>query len=265
MAKSEGNIKCIPNNEEKYISFTKEIKVGRKNMQIRFIDSFRFMASSIDKLSKNLEREQFKNTNKIFKGDIDLITRKGVYPYEYMNKIEKFDEQQLPDKSKFYSTLTNTNISDDEYEHAKNVWNHYNIQNLGEYHDLYLRTDVMLLSDIFENFREVCMKNYKLDPAWYYTSPGLSWDALLKYTKIELDLLSDIDTVLFVEQGIRGGVSMISNRFSEANNKYMESYDDTKESTFITYLDANNLYGWAMCQKLPYSNFEWSNTNINPM
>ena len=95
---------------------------------------------------------------------------------------------------------------------------------------------LMLLSDIFENFREVCMKNYKLDPAWYYTSPGLSWDALLKYTKIELDLLSDIDTVLFVEQGIRGGVSMISNRFSEANNKYMESYDDTKESTLVVYM-----------------------------
>ena len=128
---------------------------------------------------------------------------------------------------------------------------------MGEYQDYYLKTDVILLADIFENFRDVCLKNYKLDPAWYYTSPGLSWDALLKKTEIKLDLLSDVNMILFIEGGIRGGVSMISNRYGKANNKYMENYNPDEESKFITYLDANNLYGWGMSQKLPYKNFRW--------
>ena len=112
-----------------------------------------------------------------------------------------------------------------------------------EYHDLYLKTDVILLADIFENFRDVRNEDYKLDPAWYYTSPGLSWDALLKKTEIKLGLLSDVDKILFIENGIRGGVSMISNRYRKANNKYMKSYDPNEETKYISYLDANNLYG----------------------
>ena len=130
---------------------------------------------------------------------------------------------------------------------------------MGEYYDLYLKTDVALLADIFENFRDVCLKNYKLDPAWYYTTPDLSWDALQKKTEIELDLLSDINMILFVEAGIRGGVSMISNRYGKANNKCMENYNHNEESKFITYLDANNFYGWGMSQKLPGKNFRWVN------
>ena len=139
----------------------------------------------------------------------------------------------------------------------KNVWKHFNIKNVGEYHDLYLKTDVILLADIFENFRDVCNENYELDPAWYYTSPGLSWDALLKKTEIKLDLLSDVDKILFIENGIRGGVSMISNRYGKANNKCMKKYNPGEETKFITYLDANNFYGWGMSQKLPYKDFEW--------
>ena len=115
------------------------------------------------------------------------------------------------------------------------------------------------MADIFENFRDVCLKHYKLDPAWYYTSPGLSWDALQRKTEITLDLLSDINMILFIEAGIRGGVSMISNRYGKANNKYMENYNPDEESKFITYLDANNLYGWGMSQKVPYKNFRWVN------
>ena len=201
------------------------------------------MASSIDSLSKNLLREQFREMNEVFEGDTDLLIRKGVYPYDYMDSFDKFNETVLPPIKEFYSRLNDSDVDPKDYEHAQKVWAHFDIKNMGEYHDLYLKTDVILLADIFENFRDVCLKHYKLDSAWYYTSPGLSWDALLKKTEIKLDLLSDINMILFIESGIRGRVSMISNRYGKANNKYMENYNPDEESKFITYLDANNLYG----------------------
>ena len=269
LGKSHGNISCIPNNDEKYISFGKSITVDDKKFEIRFIDSFKFMASSLDALCKNLSREQFREMNKVFKSDTDLLIRKGVYPYDYMDNFDKFNETKLPPANEFYSRLYDSNVNEKDYAHAQKVWSHFGFKNMGEYHDLYLKTDVVLLADIFENFRDVCLKNYKLDPAWYYTSPGLSWDALLKKTEIKLDLLSDINMILFIETRIRGGVSMISNRYSKANNKYMENYNPAEESKFITYLDANNLYGWGMSQKLPFKNFRWLDeaklANFNPI
>ncbi|XP_065664661.1 uncharacterized protein LOC136086296 [Hydra vulgaris] len=126
-----------------------------------------------------------------------------------------------------------------------------------DYHDLYNVSDVLLLADVFENFRDVCMKNYKLDPAWYYTSPGLAWEAALRKTKVKLQLLSDYDMILMIKNGIRGGISTISNRLGKSNNKYMDNYDETKPSQFIQYLDANNLYGWAMSKPLPTHGFGW--------
>ena len=266
LGKTQGNINCIPNNEEKYISFSKTIELDdddedkKKNkIEIRYIDSFKFMASSIDSLSKNLLREQFREMNKVFEGETDLLVRKGVYPYDYMDNFERFNETDLPPLNEFYSQLNDSNVDVKDFEHAQKVWTHFDIKNMGEYHDLYLKTDVILLADIFENFRDVCLKHYKLDPAWYYTSPGLSWDALIKKTEIKLDLLSNINMILFIEAGIRDGVSMISNRYGKANNKYMENYNPDEESKFITYLDANNLYGWGVNQKLPYKNFRWVN------
>ena len=197
--------------------------------------------------------------NNVFEGDTDLLIRKGVYPYDYMDNFERFNETVLPPMYEFNSRLYDSNVDVKDYEHAQKVWQHFDIKNMGEYHDLYLKTDVILLADIFENFRDVYAKNYKLDPACYYTSPGLSWNALLKKTEIKLDLLSDVNMILFIEGGIRGGVSMISNRYGKANNKYMENYDPKEESKYITYLDAKNLYGWGMSQKLPYKNFRWVN------
>ena len=132
------------------------------------------------------------------------------------------------------------------------------MKNLGEYHDLYLKSDVLLLTDVFEEFRNVCLENYSLYPAWYYTSPGLSWDALLKHSKIKLELLTDPDVLLLFEKGIRGGISMIPNRFGKANNKFMgEKYDPSRPSKYLAYLDANNLYGWAMMKPLPVGDFKW--------
>ena len=150
-----------------------------------------------------------------------------------MDNFERFNELELPPVQEFYSRLNDSNVGVKDYEHVQKVWKHFNIKNMGEYHDLYLKTDVILLADIFDNFRDLCVKNYELDPAWYYTSPGLSWDALLKKTEITLDLLSDVNRILFIEGGIRGGVNMISNRYGKANNKYMKSYNPN-ESRYIT-------------------------------
>ena len=275
LGKSKGNINCIPNNEEKYTSFSKTIlpdgvEDNNKNrIEIRYIDSFKFMASSIDSLSKNLSLNQFREMSKVFAKDTDLLIRKGVYPYDYVDNFERFNELELPPAKEFYSRLNDSNVDVKDYEHAQKVWKHFNIRNMGEYYDLYLKTDVILLADILENFRHICVKNYKLDPAWYYTSPGLCWDALLKKTEIKLDLLSDLNMILFIENGIRGEAGMILYRYGKANNKYMKDYDPDEESKYITYLDAKNLYGWGMSQKLPYKDFKWVDekkfAGLNPL
>ena len=133
------------------------------------------------------------------------------------------------------------------------------MKTIGYYHDLYSKTDVLLSADVFEKFIKTCLDYYGLDPCHYFSSPGLSWDAMLKMTKIELELINDSDMHIFIEKGMRGGISYIAKRHSKANNKYMKDYDSNKESAFIMYLDANNMYGWAMTQYLPYGRFKWLN------
>ncbi|GFT09156.1 uncharacterized protein TNCV_4105911 [Trichonephila clavipes] len=181
--------------------------------------------------------------------------RKGCFPYDYVSDVEKLNDTCLPPKEKFYSRLIDEDITDDDY--ANHVWNAFNIKNLGDYSDLYVKTDVLLLSDIFENFRSACMKAYNLDPVWYYTVPGLSWDSMLELTKVKIELLMDYDMYLFVEKGIRGGISQCSNRYARANNKFLPNFEPSKLQNFLLYLDANNLYGWAMSQPLPLNNFKW--------
>ena len=266
---SEGKISCIPNTDEKYISFTKQIivdeftdkddKLVQVKQDLRFIDSFKFMNSSLNSLVNNLNKKQFKNTEKYSDTTgIDLLTRKGVYPYDYMNSLEKFSDEKLPPKESFYSRLNDEGITDEDYEHAQTVWNKFNLKTMKDYHNLYLKTDVLLLADVFESFRDVCMKNYDLDPAWYYTAPGLAWDAALKLTTVKLELLSDPEMLLMFESGIRGGISTITNRYGKANNKYMgDNYNKKSESKYLQYLDANNLYGWAMSNPLPTHDFKW--------
>ena len=185
------------------------------------------------------------------------MTQKGVYPYDYMDSFERFNETQLPSKDDFFSQLTEDAITDEQYCHATKVWGTFNLQTMGDYHDLYLKSDILLLADVFENFRSTCLQYYKLDPCHYYTSPGLSWDAMLKMTDIKLELMTDIDMFQFIEKGTRGGISYIANRFGEANNKYMKEYNKEKPSKYIMYLDANNLYGYAISQYLPTGGFKW--------
>ena len=268
LASLPGELRCIPSTEEKYISFSKYIKVGeyrsRKtgkmvslDFEIRFIDSYKFLQTSLANLVKNLQKDDFYNTKREFKKNVDLITRKGVFPYDYVSNLSKLTETQLPPKEEFYSKLNDEDISEEDYYHAIRVWDTFNCKTIRDYHDLYLKSDVLLLADVFENFRKTCMKHYNLDPAHYYTSPGLAWDACLKETKQELQLLDDYDMLMMFERGIRGGISHISKRYAEANNKYMKSFDTQKPSTYIQYLDANNLYGWAMSQNLPTHGFKW--------
>ena len=236
-----------------------------KNHKIRFIDSFKFMAASLDSLVNNLPETAFNNLKRHYMGDkFNLVKRKGVYPYEYMDSLERFKETKLPPKEAFYSRLTEEDISDEDYTHAQKVWNVFEIKSMEGYHNLYNETDVLLLADVFESFRNICMENYKLDPAHYFTAPGLFWDACLKMTGVQLELLTDVDMLLMMEKGIRGGVSMISNRYGKANNKYMgDKFNPSEPSKYIQYLDANNLYGAAMFMKLPAHGFEWIKINMN--
>ena len=203
--------------------------------------------------------------SKEFKGKyLKVVKEKDVYPYEYMDSFKKFNKSELPSKDKFFSSLKDEEISENEYSRAKHIWNTFNIKNLGEYHDLYLKTDVLSLCDVFEKFVNTCLNYYVLDPCHYFSSPGSSWDAMLKMTKIELELINDIDMHLFIEKGMRGGISYIAKRYSKANNKYTKDYDNSEETNFIMYFDANNLYGWAMMQYLPYGGFKWiSSKEIN--
>ena len=268
LGKSEGKIDCIPCNEEKYISFTKEILVDKfideegeekeVKRKIRFIDSFKFMAASLENLVKNLPKDSFKNITEFYEGnELKLLLRKGVFPYDWFDSFDRLSSTSLPPKESFHSILNDSGITEEDYQHAQNVWKTFNMKTMRDYHDLYLKSDVLLLSDVIENFRDVCLDNYHLDPAFYYTAPGLAWDACLKITKVELELLSDYEMLMMVEKGIRGGVSMISTRYGKANNPYMKDYDPDKPKKYISYLDANNLYGWAMCKPLPTKGFRW--------
>ena len=249
MARTQGEITCIRTNTEKYMPFS----LGG----LRFVDSINFLLSSLERLVDSsddfpimtkLEPEETKHR---------LLLKKGIYPHKYMDTFERFDETQLPDKTKFYSSLSGKGITDEEYAHAKAVWKTFGCRNLGDYHNLYVETDARLLADVFENFRKVCQAKYGLDPAHYYSAPGLSWDALLKKTGVELELLTDLDMHLFIKRGMRGGISMASKRYTKANNPRVKGYDPSQPTNYITYLDANNLYGWAMSQPLPKKNFHW--------
>ena len=206
--------------------------------------------------------QRFANTYKFWDNDLDkfiMLLRKGVYPYEYIDEWDKFNEKVLPGKESIYSNLTLENISETDYAHANNVFKIFNINNLGEYHDLYVRSDTLFFADIFENFRQSCLKNYELDPAHFVSLPGLAWQACLKKANIELELLTDYDMLLTVEEGIRGGICHAIQRYAKANNEYMNDYDKKKNSSYIQYLDANNLYGKAMTEKLPVRGLKWVN------
>ena len=270
------NSECLGENTEKYISFTvpfeKVINDKEIKYRIRISDSCRFMRDSLSNLVDNASEfkikeidndvliKRFYNTYQLSKNDINkfkLLLRKGVYPYQYMDSWKRANEAELPSKDKFYSTINLEDISDDDYAHTINAWNTFNISNLGEYHDLYVKLDTSLLGDIFKNFRDKHIETDKIDPAYFLTTSELSWWVRLKKTGVKLELLTDGNMFLTYEEGISGGICNKVHSYAEANNKYMKNYDKNKESSFLMYVDANNLYGWTMSKKLPVDGFKW--------
>ena len=168
-----------------------------------------------------------------------------------MDSMDKFNETTLPSIEKFYSNVQHKNIANDECNHAKKLWEHFEIKTLEDYHELYVQADTAQLSDVFENFKSLCLKEYQLDPAYFVSTPSLAFEAMLKITKAKIELFTDIDMILMTEKGIRGGLTEVIRKYGVANNKYLPNYDKTKNSTYLQYLDANNLYGYAMNKKLP--------------
>ena len=283
------NLLVIPNNKEKFISFSlhynrqftnkKGKTYSKKAYEIRFIDSLSFLNSSLEKLAETLEETDFVHTRELverFDGDRDqlfkLIKRKGVYPYEYMDSWSKMNKKNLPSFDCFISRLkSETNdywkLSTQErnelwedYQHAKKVWKAFGCVTLKDYHDLYLHSDVRLLADIFERFRKTAVEKFKLDPAHYYTLPSMAWDCMLKFTGVNLQLFTETerDFYLKMEDAKIGGISGTGGkRYAEANNKYLGTVDTLKKLTYIIYADANGLYSWAMSQKLPVGEFSF--------
>ncbi|GFS67039.1 c2H2-type domain-containing protein [Nephila pilipes] len=168
-----------------------------------------------------------------------------------MDNFQTFSERHLHRKETFFSSLINVPINDDGYAHCKNVWETFNLKTLGEYHDLYVTSDVILLADFFQNFLQLVLNSYKLDPSHCYTALGLAWQTCLHMSRVKLELFTDMDMHLFIERGIRSGISMIAHIFNSANYKYLDSYDEVKPSKYIPYLHANNLNGLARPQFLP--------------
>ena len=158
-----------------------------------------------------------------------------------MDNWERFNEILVPNKEAFCSNLNMEDITDTDYRHANNVFKELELKHLGEYHDLYVQSDTLLLADVFENFRNMCIKVYELDPAHFLTAPGLAWQPCLKKTEVKLELLTDNDMLLMVEERIRGGMCHAIHRYAKANNKYMKNYDKNEESSYIQYLDASSL------------------------
>ena len=270
-------MEVIAKNKEDYISFSVDVAVDKyvdkegnekeKLIELRFIDSFKFMSSCLDSLTKNLvsgggkQLFGFQNYSEL---QYELLTRKGIYPYKYVSSWDRFEETQLPPIEAFYGKLNMSSISSDDYQHAQKVWKEFRIHNLGDYHDLFLRTNVVLLANVYEAFRETCLEHYKLDPAHFYTAPGLAWKVCLKHTEIRLKLLTDPDMLLMFERGIRGGITQTVRKYAAANNPYMgDKFAPNEDTTYLQYLDTNNLYGWAMSQPLPTGGFRWFDVNPN--
>ena len=247
------------------------------NKNLVFIRGMQFMNSSLERLVKNLTDDEFKFLIQEFGSKkLGLLKQKGAYPYDYMDSFKRFSEERLPYKNFFYSSVKDRttgddgekldgHIKDEDHLTCKKNWNKFRMKNVVDYHDHHLKKDVLLLADVFEKFIDSCLKFYKLDPCHYFSSPGLSWNAMLKMIKLEKN--SNTDMYFFIEKRLKRAISYVYKRLGEANNKYMKNFDLTKPSKFISYLDMNNLYNRGMSGYHSYDRFKWlenaNNSDIN--
>lgn len=228
-------------------------------------DSFNHLSSSLAALVEQLKMggKGLKITSRFLKEDkekIELMTRKGVFPYSMVDGLKILEETtQLPSKDLFYDTLREKSISEEDYYHARRVWNLLKCRNLKEYMIHYLATDITLLADVMENYRKFFHSKFGLDPTHYLSLPGLSYDCMLRFTKCEIELVSNIETYSFIKRSLRGGVSMIPHRWARANNPLMgrNFYDPTQPTTYLIYVDCNSLYSSVMTKALPFRNLRW--------
>ena len=252
LVKTVEKTEVIPENIEKFKAIITENYI--------FLDSFAFLSTSLDKLAENLTStglESFSRLQKEFPEHYEVLSKKGIYFYDYASSFSVFSEKKLPPKSAFYNQMKQEDISDKDYERALDCYHITGCKTLLDYMLLYVKTDAVLLCDIFENFRSLCMEYYNLDPCHFFSLPAFTWDAMLKMTDAKLEYITDIDQYTFLEESLRGGVTTINHRYFKANNKYLEDYDPNIPSSYIHYVDSNNLYGAAMSMKLPIGNFRW--------
>ena len=241
---------CLPRNSNKFIS----LQIG----SFIFNDSYLFLNKSLDYLTGAIDDiDRISLKQEFGEENYQLLTKKGIYPYNYFNSTKKYNEEKLPNKEEFFNKINNKDISDEDYNHAQAVFEKFKCKNLLNYSILYLKTDICHLSDVFQKFSKFAYEIYELDPRSSFTLPGFSWQAMLKMIKIELELISDPDVYLFLMDTIRGGISVCNKKHVIADNKYIN--ENTKNNKYLLYLDANNLYGYSMIQSLPYKNFKWSN------
>lgn len=226
---------------------------------LTILDTCAHLPSSLDKLLKDLPVEKKKNLRSLCSTleQFELVQQKLLIPYEKMTSFDWFSQPISTNKDDYYSSLNEKAATDKDMETLQKVMKAFNLRTNREIHDLYLRVDVMALADVFESYRDLAIADYGLDPAAFIGTPSFGWAAMLKKTGVKLDLLSDVDMYTFFEKAKRGGVAMAATRHAKANNPLVEGYDPEQQESYIWYGDANNLYGDAMCQKLPQSNFRW--------
>ena len=252
MVKSADDMQVIPETIEKFKAVMTE--------RLIFLDSFAFLPSSLEKLVDSLKingDSSFSRLKAEFPELHEELTQKGIYFYNYASSYNIFYESRIPAKEMFDNKQTQSNITDEDYKSAQKIFSKMRCKNLDEYMLLYVKTDALLLCDVFENFRELFLSNYGLDPCQYFNLPGLSYDAMLKMTGVKLNLITDIEMQTMIEDNIRGGITTINHRHFTTNNQYLSDFDPKMPSSYIMYVDANNLYGKGMSEKLPTGTCRW--------
>nr|XP_018905008.1 PREDICTED: uncharacterized protein LOC109035731 [Bemisia tabaci] len=255
LAKKQRKINVIPTTEEKFLSINVYFENG---FQYKFIDSFKFLQSSLEKLASMLEDEDLIHVKKhLPKNLLPYVKGKQYFPYEWLDSLDKYDISEFPKREHFYSCLKSQTITEEQYNYAFEFYKAAGCRNIGEFSDIYNLLDTLLLSDLFENFRYKLHKEFRLDVANYLSLPHFSYDAMLYVSQIKIELMTDINQINFVSHGIRGGVANCIKKFSEAKNKYLGDDVDPADSTFIALFDAVSLYSWSLQEPVPTGNFKF--------